>query len=360
MKSNRNNVYAFLFLGLPLLLLNCNEPKKDNIFTQLEVRGKINTFSLKVIVSEKFSGTALPKDLQSLFTLSRNDCKTLPEVSILRLGQNIFYSYNSFSQLELPILIENDEATITKMVDQQVINYLSERMPQSYDSLLIPNDPGWDIKLLALSYINNTKDSVFFLSTLAGSPAIIEAGNKSYHVYNNTNELRKLIDKLICKGQVSVSVFYNSSTLFNIVPNTISKFEKQSKGVPAGDTCIGNSKYQKLYDGNNSFVVGRLIEANSPDCKQNVSISSIIKEREIRTSRHITSSAQQGNNNNLIKEKPNAGNNSSRCASKSEPLCEKDNIGNYTGRRVQFCYNINGDIIRTLVVSKCDSDCRCF
>ncbi|MEJ7675685.1 MAG: hypothetical protein WKF59_24000 [Chitinophagaceae bacterium] len=141
--------------------MNCNEPKKDNIFQQLEVKGKINTFSLKVIVSEKLSGTALPKDLQSLFTLSKNDCKTLPDVSILRLGQNIFYSYNSFSQLDIPSSIENDEAAITKMVDQQVVTYLSERMPQYYDSLLIPNDPSWDIKALALSYINNTKDSVF-------------------------------------------------------------------------------------------------------------------------------------------------------------------------------------------------------
>ncbi len=360
MKSNKFYFYSFLFLGLPSLLLNCNEPKKDNIFQQLEAKGKINTFSLKVIVSEKLSGTALPKDLQSLFTLSKNDCKTLPDVSILRLGQNIFYSYNSFSQLDIPYSIENDEAAITKMADQQVVTYLSERPPQYYDSLLIPNDPNWDIKALALSYINNTKDSIFFLTTIPHASAIIETRNKIYNVYNNTNQLRKIIDQLICKGQGSVSVFYNSSALFNVASNRVYKTVSQKKGTPAGDTCISHSKYEKLHNGNGGFIVGRLIEANSSECETNSLTNSVIKENGITHLQNITPKIQTSNND-LIKEKPKVTNNNNNgCASKSEPICEKDNTGNYTGRRVQFCYNINGNVIKTVVVSKCDSDCRCF
>ncbi|MEJ7675684.1 MAG: hypothetical protein WKF59_23995 [Chitinophagaceae bacterium] len=87
----------------------------------------------------------------------------------------------------------------------------------------------------------------------------------------------------------------------------------------------------------------------------------MIKENGITPLQNITPKIQTSNNNDLIKEKTKVTNNNNNgCASKSEPICEKDNTGNYTGRRVQFCYNINGNIIRTIVVSKCDSDCRCF
>ena len=50
----------------------------------------------------------------------------------------------------------------------------------------------------------------------------------------------------------------------------------------------------------------------------------------------------------------------SKCVKTSEPLCEKDSNGNYTGRRVQYCYNAFGLIIRTIVIAKCDSGCRCL
>lgn len=97
-----------------------------------------------------------------------------------------------------------------------------------------------------------------------------------------------------------------------------------AKGTAAqGFTCYRGSKYAKVHDGKGGFSRGELVEENSDDCTVKAAVDN-------------------------------------QCVRRSEPTCEQDIGGNYTGRRIQNCYNKGGQIIKVIVLSKCESDCRCI
>ena len=146
----------------------------------------------------------------------------------------------------------------------------------------------------------------------------------------------------------------------------------------AGDTCVNGSKYQKLHNGKGGFSIGRLTERNSKDCgfiypaagtaasgylcdkgskyaKVNDGKGGIVRGALIEAN-----SKQCAVTAPVVAAPVTAVESNSTSANKSEAICEKDNAGNYTGRRVQYYYNRSGKVIRTVVVSKCDSDCRCL
>lgn len=145
----------------------------------------------------------------------------------------------------------------------------------------------------------------------------------------------------------------------------------------AGDTCISGSKYQKLHNGRGGFIAGRLMERNSKSCgfaypaagtaaagyicnqgskyaKMNDGRGGFVRGALIEANSRqcaLTAPAVQV---------PAAAGSDEASARKSDAICEKDNSGNYTGRRVQYYYNRSGKVIRTVVISKCDGDCRCL
>jgi hypothetical protein len=110
-------------------------------------------------------------------------------------------------------------------------------------------------------------------------------------------------------------------------------FTFPARGTPvAGFICYQGSKYAKVHDGKGGFMRGALVESNSSACQ-----AAAVPEKQ--------------------PVPPKADN---QCVRKSEPMCEQDSNGNYTGRSVQLCYNSSGRVIRTIVIKKCDADCRCI
>lgn len=153
--------------------------------------------------------------------------------------------------------------------------------------------------------------------------------------------------------------------------------ERNSKGCGfayptglAGDTCINGSKYQKLYNGRGGFSAGKLLERNSTACgfrypAAGTAATGFMCEGGSRYARvndgkggFSRGALIEANSKQCAVATPSIPDNV--CAEKSDAICEKDTTGNYTGRRVQYCYNKSGRIIRTIVISKCDEDCRCL
>jgi len=176
----------------------------------------------------------------------------------------------------------------------------------------------------------------------------------------------------------------------------------------AGDSCFNGSKYQKMHDGKGGFVLGNLVEKNSRSCgfkaapvtppviatapvkpaaippvktpaivtnrpaaTKSVPVSPVpttVPTTVPQTTRPSTSARPQtARQVERATDLPDAGTPPApltaadkRCARTTEALCEQDAGGNYTGRRVQYCYNSAGKIVRTIVLAKCDSDCRCL
>ncbi|MEJ7769344.1 MAG: hypothetical protein WKF89_16110, partial [Chitinophagaceae bacterium] len=149
----------------------------------------------------------------------------------------------------------------------------------------------------------------------------------------------------------------------------------------AGDTCISGSKYQKLHNGRGGFRMGSLVERNSPDCGFIPTAPVPAKNRSTKVQPEKGSPAQgftcyRGSKYAKVHDGKGGfirgamvEENSSACTveapetqsmRKSEPICEQEAGGAYTGRRIQYYYNKSGAIIRTVVLSKCDADCRCI
>lgn len=146
-----------------MLICGCNEPEQQesNIMLYLEENAAIKTFPLVIVVSDKLTGDAFPEDIKRLCGLSRYTCKTLPVTGIVRLGQGIYYSYNSLGDLQINDSAEGNESAVTAIVDHQVMTYHNKTLLKNYDSLLIPNQRGWNINDLSNSYVANTTDSIF-------------------------------------------------------------------------------------------------------------------------------------------------------------------------------------------------------
>ena len=369
-----------LLLSLTILSNSCSDPETDsdkNVYDNLELNGKISTFPLCVVLSDKLSGNDFPADLKELCSFSKRTCKTLPIAGILRSGADIYYTYNCFADLKIPASTSKDEAGITREVEKQVSTYYSNTKLNEYDSLLTPNQPEWSIKTLPAMYINNTSDSVFFYSNQPGSPATIEIGNRSYPVYTNVAELREEIDKLVCKRYEKVAVFYNPVFSDSATTKPIKPLFA-ARGKRAGDTCVQLTKWEKLHDGTGGYILGRLLESNSKDC----GFAPASPPAPVAVVRKPEQPAQAAQiQTNPVRRKPEPAtvlaeppapasmdgtprNEKNRvdvqCVRRSEPICEQDENKNFTGRRVQYCYNQEGKIIRTIVVSKCEADCRCF
>lgn len=389
MKKNQIRFYIPFLLSMVLLCYSCHDSNDDNIFSQLKENGKINTFSLTLIVSDKLSDSSL-SSIKDLCVFSNDNCKTLPDAGILRLGSNMYYPYNSVSELRIPESIANNEEAITKTVEEQVNVYFSTTKPKDYDSLLASNHADWDERTLAINYINKIPtDSVLFFSDLPDAPSI-QIGNKTFTVYTRTADLRKKIDDLICRGYGSINVFLNPPATLAVSGSTVSK-TYPAKGTVAGDTCIGFSKFEKVHDGFGSFMAGKLLEANSTECgggapEKVVTEPRLSKEKATTVEKPAVKAKETLKENApVVKEKTapverptarprinetesetdviktNAGEKgNNRCVRRSDPTCETDGSGNYTGRRVQYCYNNKGNIIQTIVLKKCDSDCRCL
>ncbi len=489
----KNVFIYFCILLFSLFTYGCSEPEQQesNIMLYLEENAAINTFPLVIVVSDKLTGTAFPDDIKRLCGLSRYTCKTLPVAGIVRLGQGIYYSYNSLGELKIDNSNQENEAGLTALVDQQITTYHNKTLLKNYDSLLIPNHQGWDVKDLTNDYVSNTTDSVFFLSAAPNSPAVIQVGNRNFNVYTSTSELRKKIDEIVCRGRATISVFYTPSP-FDSSKASVSVIRYPPGGTSAGDTCVGFSKYERIHNGSGGFTLGNLIEANSAGCgyvfptgsagdtcvngskfqrlhngRGGFNVGNLL-ERNSKSCGFAYptgvagdtcvngSKFQRLHNNrggfrvgNLLERNSKScgfayptglagdtcvngskfqrlhnnrggfrvGNllernskscgfaypargiaalgyicfNGSRylklhdgkggymrgnlfeansadcevkqtdntCFSKSDPLCEQEG-GSYTGRRVQYCYNRSGRIIQTIVLSKCDSDCRCL
>ncbi|MEO6915314.1 MAG: hypothetical protein ABI151_06320, partial [Chitinophagaceae bacterium] len=166
----------------------------------------------------------------------------------------------------------------------------------------------------------------------------------------------------------------------------------------AGDSCWNGSKYQKMHDGKGGYVLGNMIDKNSRSCgfkpavavapapvaspvktpvippiKKGVTLPAI--KKPATTSPVVTSipkavptrPSASTKTRSTAEELPDSGipppstaATDKRCVKTSEASCEQDAAGNYTGRRVQYCYNAAGKIVRTIVLAKCDSDCRCL
>jgi len=256
--------YVLLFL---MLICGCGETEQQesNIMLYLEENAAISTFPLVIVISDKLTGDAFPEDIKRLCGLSRYTCKTLPVAGIVRLGQGIYYSYNSLGTLKINDSTEGNESALTAIVDQQMMTYHSKTLLKDYDSLLTPNQPGWNIKNLSLNYINNTTDSIFFFSAVPNSPAVVQVGNRNFNVYTNISDLRKRIDEVVCRGRATISVFYTPSP-FDSSKVAVSAMRYPARGTSAGDTCIGYSKYERNHNGSGGFIMGNLIETNSVSC----------------------------------------------------------------------------------------------
>ena len=377
-----NQLPAWFLALLLTFLAGCSTQEEDpdkNIYDNLELNGKINTFPLCVVLSDKLSGTDFPADLKELCSFSKATCKTLPIAGILRSGADIYYTYNCFADLKIPASTGKDEAGITQAVEKQVSTYFSNTRLNEYDSLLTPNQPEWSIKTLPAMYINNTSDSVFFYSNQPGAPATIEVGYRSYPVYTNVAGLREEIDKLICKRYEKVAVFYNP--VFSDSAKKPVKPLFAVRGKRAGDTCVQSAKWEKLHDGTGGYILGKLLEKDSKDCgfvtppppqapvvitkpvqpaqAAQIQTNPVRRKPEPTTMLSEVPAAPPASRADNVRsgEKLRTDN---QCVRRSEPVCEQDENKNFTGRRVQYCYNQEGKIIRTIVISKCESDCRCF
>lgn len=529
MKKNRFYLYVLLPMTLLFFLFSCQDSSQgeDESIRRLEansklleVNGKITTFPLTIVIADQLAGEGFPQEIQDLCGLSTDACKTLPIGGILRLGPNNYYTYNCIADLKLPTAIEKNEAAITETTNEQVKAYLSTAKLKDYDSLLTPNHEDWNLRDLSLTYINNTADSIFFFSQIPMGPSGLQVGTKRYKVYNDINELKKRINELICTSHPTISVFYNLLSFPTAGPTApgakvpepatpsatytakgivagdtcigYTKFEKLHDGKGgftlgnvketnstscgfvfpkgrAGDTCVSGSKYQKMHDGRGGFSVGALVERNSKACgfvfptgpagdtclsgskyqkmhdgRGGFSVGALL-ERNSKACGFVFPTGRAGDTcvsgskyqkmhdgrggfrvGRLLernssgcgfvapapvaskpvatrptvtypaKGTPAAGftcyrgskyakvnngrggfsrgalveKNSSdcgvkapadnQCVRRSEPMCEKDSDGNYTGRRIRNCYNKSGEVINVIVISKCDSDCRCI
>lgn len=379
------SIFAFcLFVLFVTMIAGCSNSDRDSdkdIYDNLELNGKISTFPLCVVLSDKLNGNEFPADLKELCSFSKERCKTLPIAGILRSGADIYYTYNCFADLRIPSSAEKDEAGITQAVEKQVAAYYSTTKLDGYDSLLTPNQPDWSIKTLPATYINNTSDSVFFYSNQPGYPSTIQVGYRVYPVYNNVAALRKDIDNLICKRYEKVAVFYNP--VFTDSANRPLKPLFAAKGNRAGDSCVQYAKWEKLHDGAGGYMLGKLLENNSKDCGFVVApppapiATGKVETKPAQTAQIQTNPirkqpAAQAVTQPVTPPQPAPRTNSNttaptenvrtdnQCARRSEPVCEQDENKNFTGRRVQYCYNRAGQIIRTIVISRCEADCRCF
>lgn len=467
-RQNLSCIFVSLIFSSVLLLTSCNDTKQDSIFQRLDIEAQINTFPLTIVFTDRMTGNSFPPEIQQLCALSKYKCKSLPMAGLLRLGPDQYYPYNNISLLQLPGTVKNNEAAITELVDQQVTAYLSTATLRNYDSLRSANNPGWNIKSMSSVYINKTADSIFFFSNSANAGSAIELDGIRYPVYNDAHTLRNKINEVVCKGHGTVSVFFNPSFdgSSSTTPASPSASRWPARGITAGDTCLGHTKYVKLHDGKGGFITGKLVEANSVDCgftfpagiagdtcvgnskyrkmhngKGGYSIGTLMEQNsrscgftppaakstsppaKITPPAKVTPPAikvtpppakstapvvkstsppvkivtpplksippppEKGTPatgtityKGLKYERLNDGKggymrgkeieikskvfnqvySNNKCVKTSEPLCEKDSNGNYTGRRVQYCYNAFGLIIRTIVIAKCDSDCRCL
>jgi hypothetical protein len=431
---------VFCILFIPLGCGQRNFDSNHSVMQQLRENGKIKTFPLIIVISHPLTGSEIPVDIKELCLLSRQQCKTLPIAGFLRLGST-YSTYSCVPNLQLSPSSEKKEASITQLVEQQVSAYIAKTTLKEYTSLAAPAEKGTDVKSLVENYLTSTSDSVFFYMPIGSASTAIAVGQRSYPVYDNISELRQKIDELVCNGNPSISVFYNSY-LSNSAPTFVreapkrgtiagdtciqnSKYQKVSDGhggfmagklielnssacgytFPvgvAGDTCVNGSKYQRIHNGKGGFSIGRLIEKNSRDCGASfptagtpaggficfqqskyerlhdgkggyirgklIEVNSIdcgakpaIKSagvpKNTRTDKNTAANKKEASP--LLKSKITAVKDN-RCVRKSDPICEQDKGGNYTGRRVQYCYDKNDRVIQTIVVSKCDSDCRCI
>ena len=364
----RSSTYFIAFALLCLLtggLTGCknsgnkNAPQTD-LSGQLEINGRINTFPLCVVISDNLSGSDFPADMKVLCGFSKSACKTLPDAGILRSGADVYYKYNCFDDLQLPS--EQDEAGITRAVEQQSGTYFAKTTLKSYDSLQMPNQPDWNVQDFPSVYIGNTSDSVFFYSNQPAPQATIQVKDRAYPVYTNAAELRAQIDKLICKGYTKVAVFYNAMPGAAPEPKPASLFAV--RGTRAGDSCVETARYEKLHDGSGGFLLGKLLKTNSTSCGfENSSLATaaeppVQKPAETRArpaGKPFEPALGEEFDNPVAPAKKD-----NQCFRTGEPVCEQDDSKNYTGRRVQYCYNRTGQVVRTIVVSKCEADCRCF
>ena len=375
--SSSGTYLLFISILFLCVFVSCSNPEADSdkdVYNNLELNGKINTFPLCVVLSDRLDGNEFPADLKELCSFSKEGCKTLPIAGILRSGADIYYTYNCFADLKIPAANNKDEAVITRAVEKQVADYYSTTTLKEYDSLLTPNQPDWSVKAMPAMYISNTSDSVFFYSNQPGFPSTIEIGYRTYPVYTNIAELRKDIDNLICKRYEKVAVFYNPVLTDSAFKPVTPRFA--AKGKRAGDTCIQYEKWEKLHNGTGGYLLGRLLEKNSQGCgfaPPPPPVASTIKEDKpaqpvqttnIRQKPALTTPPAASSSpvtaprtDNTAASNPRTDN---QCARRSEPVCEQDENKNFTGRRVQYCYNREGQVIRTIVISKCEADCRCF
>ena len=466
----KNQFYLYLLLPLSLLILNgCQDSSQGEDETirrleanskLLEVNGKVATFPLTIVIADQLNGETFPQEIQNLCALSTDACKTLPIAGILRLGPNNYYTYNCIADLKLPTAIEKNEGAITETTNEQVNAYLSTAKLTNYDSLLSPNHEEWNLRELSQTYINNTADSIFFYSQIPLGQSGIQVGAKRYKVYTDIAELRKRINELICTSHPTISVFYNflsfptagATTPGSATPESTSPGSTNSppvvtpaptfpaKGLAAGDTCVGQSKYEKLHNGQGGFILGTLKEANSTACgfvfptgragdtcvsgskfqkmhdgRGGFRVGTLLERNStacgytppvvktppvkapvVKTpdpkppvaSPPVSTSPAKGtpasgftcyNGSKYAKVHNGRGGfsrgelveqNSSdcivkapvdnQCVRRSEPTCEQDAGGNYTGRRIQNCFNRSGKVVKVIVLSKCDSDCRCI
>lgn len=371
MNTKANYLSSCLLIVL-VLLFSCQEEQSDNILNQLKDNGKINIFSLTIVTTAPVNDTAL-QNIRVLSAFTNTGCKALADAGILRLGSNIYYPYNTIADMKIDKSILNDEEAITRSVQEQVAGYFANTKPKDYDSLITSNPPYFNERDLLLNHLSKTvADSIFFFSPSAAGGAVVQVGSRVYQVYNDPAALRAAISNLVCKGQGTISVFYNPPASLQSIDEALAAtpVPPPAKGTPAGDTCIGTSRFQRVHDGFGAYMAGRLIEANSPSCGGIVPPQPGVeapKERptppkETRTipakpTPATAKPAEPTRRPEVAKAPPPVDN---RCARKSDPECEKDEAGNYTGRRVQYCYNSAGKTIRTIVLSKCDADCRCL
>lgn len=489
-----------------LFFAGCEDAPQDDVYTLLEQKAKIKTFPLTVVLTDLLQGEAFPDDLKTICGYSSAVCKTLPNSGILRLGPDQYYSYNSIASLDVSAANTEDEQSLSKAVQTQVNGYFGKTKLKDYDSLRAPNKPEYNTRMLSSQYVLTNKDSIYFFSANPADPSSVYIGSRTFTVYKDAVELRRMIDEAVCKRPFSISIFYSPGLITPATPATgmyagdtcvgTSRFEKLNDGKgnlfvgklleknskkcgfsfptgvagdtcigksryqrlhngrggftawqlleknsskcgfsfptgSAGDTCVGTSKFQKMHDGRGGFLLGNLIEKNSRACgyvapKVPVATKPVAPPPQATTvvkkpvaplpqaatvvAKPATSVVRSGNQQTVAKPtvptattKPATPANQQtvvkptvpattksasqttpavapkpttravsddtppapvstdkRCARTSEPTCEQDERGNYTGRRVQYCYNSSGKIVRTIVLAKCDKDCRCF
>ena len=335
------NIPVYLiFLLFITIISSCSQPDKDagmDVYNNLELNGRISTFPLNIILSDKLSGTDFPADLKELCGFSKETCKTLPIAGILRSGSDIYYTYNCFADLKIPEPANKNEAGITEAVEKQVDAYFANTKPAAYDSLLTPNLPDWNIQNFARMYVGNTADSVFFYSNEPDFPSTIMVGNRTFPVYKEVARLRKEIDNIICRGYEKIAVFYN--------PVSGSTTPAPTETTTVSVTAAPETASAKTTSASETAPAKTLPTPTLPTPEARKPVNSV---------------REQANDEGLSISTPPPPRTDNPSARRGEPVCEQDEHKNYTGRRVQYIYNKQGDIVRTIVISKCEADCRCF